>query len=97
LRERLAIDLLHRQAIDCIIRCVERVQVVNLADIEMADLTRGARFRRKTITMPRPSALQRDAAIQFRIDGFVYHAHAARSQQAHDPKPIAEDRAWNKS
>src|ERR1051326_1622378 len=92
-RECFAVDELHRQELDVTLWRRGNMQVVDLADVEMADLTRGAGFGRKAVVMADLGALDGDAAIEFFIDGFVHDTHPACSHFANDAEPVCQTRS----
>ena len=90
LREGLTFDEFHRDTVDRPAGSGECMQVVNLADIVVADLECGTSFRREALPVRGPGCFERDTSIQFQIDGLVDDAHASLANSANDAESIAE-------
>ncbi len=87
--ERLARKELHAKEVHFPKGGFRRVQVVELADIEVAYFAGGARLRWQPAPEAQPRALDRDAAVQLPVQRLVDHAHAAPADLADDAEPSA--------
>src|ERR1035441_6390209 len=90
IRKSLPVDELHREKLHFAKRRGSHVQIVHLADVEVAHLAGGAHFGRQAIPIPRLGAFEGDAPVQFRVHGFVYKAHAASAHCAHDTESLQQ-------
>jgi hypothetical protein len=80
LRQRLSFHAFHYQVVDAILMA----DVVQRADVRMVQLRHGLRFARKSLRELGLRNLERDRAIEPRIEGFVNLPHAPFTQWPHN-------------
>ena len=91
LGEGLPLDELHREEVEVSEFRGGGMQVVDLADVEMADLAGGAGLGRKTVAVAELGALERDAPVELLVDGLEDDAHAAEADLADDAEAIVQE------
>src|SRR5215469_4142308 len=97
LRERLALEKLHRDEVElAAINCC-RVDFENLTDVRMADLPGVPHFRRKLLAETGFGAFDGHAPVELLVHGFIDCAHAALAHLARNAKAAVEQFTWLKN
>ena len=94
--ERLPLDELHGEEVEVAQLRGGGMQVVDLADVEVADLAGGAGFGRKAVAVTELGAFEGDAAVELFVDGLEDDAHAAEADLADDAEAIVQEMPGHK-
>src|ERR1700687_3390933 len=89
--QRFPLEVLHRKKVDLSGRRAESMDVVELADVLVAHLSRISRFWGKAPAVTMPGAFDRHATAQLLIEGLVDNAHTSVSHLADHPEALGEN------
>src|SRR5216683_5930454 len=91
LRQGFALEVLHRQKVDLPGWAAESMDVVELADVLVAHLSRISRFGGKAPAVTGPGAFDRHPTPQLLIEGLVDNAHPSVSDLADNSEALGEN------